>query len=153
MALLFVISYIALLSGGDLPVSVGQVGHDLDAKLLEFKLMANAREQAAYDSHKAEEAKKLAWTQAETKRIKDMVREQLRSQISVILVTSQLIELLGEATGEASSHDDRVVDVFSSGGCLRLEGLCSAFQMTMLFVVCFMFVSIPGCTTTLKHDR
>lgn len=62
------------LSGEDLPVNVCQVGHDLDAQLLEFKLMADAREQAANDSHKAEEAEKLSWTQAETKRIEDMAR-------------------------------------------------------------------------------
>lgn len=65
---------VTLLSGGDLPVNLAQVADDLDVQLLEFTLMAKAREQAAGEAHTAEEAEKVAWRQAETKRIEDLVR-------------------------------------------------------------------------------
>lgn len=64
-------------SGGDLPVSLAQIAHDLDAQLLEFTLMAKAREQAAEGIQIAEEAERAAWSQAETKRVEEMVRVSL----------------------------------------------------------------------------
>lgn len=60
--------------GESLPVNLVQIAHDLDAKLLEFTLMAEAREQVAKEALTAEEAEKDAWRQAETKRVEDMVR-------------------------------------------------------------------------------
>ncbi|CAM9314821.1 unnamed protein product [Ectocarpus sp. 12 AP-2014] len=60
----------------NLPVNLVQIAHDLDAKLLEFTLMAKAREQVAKEALTAEEAEKNAWRQAETKRVEDMVREE-----------------------------------------------------------------------------
>lgn len=61
------------LVGDNLPVNLTQIAHDLDAKLLEFTLMAKAREQVAEETHTAEEAEKGAWREEETKRVEDMV--------------------------------------------------------------------------------
>lgn len=60
-------------SGGDLPVSLAQIGLDLDAHLLEFTLMAKAREQATDEIDKAEEAITHVSTQGETARLTDEV--------------------------------------------------------------------------------
>ncbi len=62
------------LVGDNLPVNLTQIAHDLDAKLLEFTLMAKAREQVADEAKTAVEAEKGAWRKEETKRVEDMVR-------------------------------------------------------------------------------
>lgn len=66
--------FLPTLLGANLPVNLAQIAHDLDAKLLEFTLMAKAREQIADKAHTAEEVEKDAWRQGETKRVEDMVR-------------------------------------------------------------------------------
>lgn len=62
-----------LFSGRNTPTNLQQITHDLDAQLLEFTLMARAREQAAVEANTAEEAEKDAWRREETKKIEDMV--------------------------------------------------------------------------------
>lgn len=54
-------------------MNLTQIGHDLDAKLLEFTLMAKARQQVTEEAKRAHEAEKNAWRQIETKRVEDMV--------------------------------------------------------------------------------
>lgn len=62
------------LLGENLPVNLNQIAHDLDAKLLEFTLMAKARERVANEAHSAAEAEKDAWREGETKRVEEEVR-------------------------------------------------------------------------------
>lgn len=57
------------LTDGTLPVSLAQIGQDLDAQLLEFTLMAKARE------HTADEVDKAEQVQEETTRKTDKVRQ------------------------------------------------------------------------------
>lgn len=52
-----------------MPVSLAQIGLDLDAQLLEFTLMAKAREQAGDEVDKTEEAVVHVSTQGETTRL------------------------------------------------------------------------------------
>ncbi|CAM9898127.1 unnamed protein product [Ectocarpus sp. 4 AP-2014] len=82
-----------------LPVNLVQIAHDLDAKLLEFTLMAKAREQVAKEALTAEEAEKDAWRQAETKRVEDMVREEhvmLQDAANRTDGTGSTMETIGE---------------------------------------------------------
>lgn len=65
------------LPGENLPVNLTQIAHDLDAKLLEFTLMAKARERVSEEAHSAAEAEKSAWKEGETKRLEDEVRSLL----------------------------------------------------------------------------
>lgn len=76
--------FLPTLLGANLPVNLTQIAHDLDAKLLEFTLMAKAREQIADEANTAEEVEKDAWRQGETKRVEDMVRA-LSKILSTIL--------------------------------------------------------------------
>lgn len=62
------------LPGKKHPVNLGQIAHDLDAKLLEFTLMAKARERVAEEARSVAEAEKNAWREGETKRVEDEVR-------------------------------------------------------------------------------
>lgn len=71
---LFYFPLVPIFLGDDLPVNLTQIAHDLDAKLLEFTLMAKAREQVAKEAQTAAEAEKGAWRKEETKRVEDMVR-------------------------------------------------------------------------------
>eukprot|EP00903_Cladosiphon_okamuranus_P007015 g6824.t1 len=57
-------------------VNLTQIAHDLDAKLLEFTLMAKARERVADEAHLAAEAEKNTWRERETKRVEDEVRRE-----------------------------------------------------------------------------
>lgn len=66
-------------SGGGLPVTVGQIAHDLEAHLLEFTLMANARQQAEIQAKKTEEADRKTWREEERRRIEDVVRRVKQS--------------------------------------------------------------------------
>ena len=61
-------------SGGGLPVTVGQIAHDLEAHLLEFTLMANARQQAETQAKSVEEADRKTWREEERRRIEGVVR-------------------------------------------------------------------------------
>lgn len=63
-------------SGGVLPVTAGQIAQDLEAHLLEFTLMANAREQAAAQAKTAQEAERTAWREKETRRIVEKVGQR-----------------------------------------------------------------------------
>jgi len=70
----FVLPLVPSLAGDNLPINLTQIAHDLDAKLLEFTLMAKAREKVAEEAHTAAEAEKGAWKEEETKRVEEMVR-------------------------------------------------------------------------------
>ena len=61
-------------------MNLGQIAHILDTELLQFTLMARAREKAAREADMAEEDEKIAWKQGETRRIEDMVRGSRRHQ-------------------------------------------------------------------------
>lgn len=73
-------------AGKNSPVNLSQIAHDLDAKLLEFTLMAKAREQLADESDQAEEAEKFAWRQGERQRIERKVRVYSISYVNTFLL-------------------------------------------------------------------
>lgn len=96
------------LLGVHLPANLSQIAHDLDAKLLEFTLMAKARKQIADEANTAEEVEKDAWRQEETKRVEDMVRALSKN-------------LLNISSCMCGIHIDRFEGTFLAGRAARLS--------------------------------
>lgn len=120
------------LPGENLPVNLTQIAHDLDAKLLEFTLMAKARERVAKEAHSAAEAEKTAWREGETKRVEDEVRSLLLytpvSRCALYALVARVSHLAvhiacffhrvaGEArTRHASQRSDQGILCLTNGG-------------------------------------